>query len=293
MKTNRLILTAMLAIAASFAYAQHEILDYSALTTAEKLYEYEESDLVCQRDSLNMFGKIYRPLTPYSHKLPVIIHAHGYNSSHGEPEPYAKGLAKSGYANVIFDFCGGGNASKSDGKTTDMSVFTEQRDVEAVIQLLSTFDWVDMDQVYLMGYSQGGLVSSITAAANPDKIAGLILVYPALLIPDHARNVHPKEAWTADCYPVMGMDLSHVYYDQLLDYDVYEDVKKYKGPVSIIYGDKDSVTAFNSMERAEAAFTTTEFHVIADGTHGFPPSEHKIATINFALDFLQKHAPRQ
>lgn len=179
--------------------------------------------------------------------------------------------------------------SKSDGKSTEMSVFTEQRDVEAVMKLLSTFDWIDMNQVYLMGYSQGGLVSSITAAANPDKIAGLILVYPALLLPDHARKLHPKEALTAESYPVMGMNLSHVYYDRLVDYDVYEDVKKYKGPVAIIYGDKDSVTAFNSMERAKAAFTTTEFHVIENGTHGFPPLEHKIATINYALDFLKKN----
>lgn len=290
MKINLFALITFVLFLTLRASAQLEILDYSTLVTADTLCEYDETDLDCYRDSLKIFGKIYRPLTPYSHRMPVVIHAHGYNSSHGEPEPYAKGLAKSGYANVIFDFCGGGNGSRSDGKTTDMSVFTEQRDVEAIIDLLSTYDWVDTEHIYLMGYSQGGLVSAITAAANPDRIAGLILVYPALLIPDHARNIHPKEAWTAESYPVMGMNLSHVYYDRLLDYDVYEDVKKYKGPVSIIYGDKDSVTAFRSMERADSAFTKVEFHVIKDGTHGFPPSEHKIATINHALDFLVRNA---
>lgn len=97
------------------AFARHEVLDYSTLVTAGNLYEYEETSLQCRRDSLEIFGKIYRPLTPFSHRMPVIIHAHGYNSSHGEPEPYAIGLVRSGYANVIFDFCGGGKASRSDG----------------------------------------------------------------------------------------------------------------------------------------------------------------------------------
>ena len=282
-------LFAALCLMAAPALAQHEQLDYSTVTNSKDFVDYEVIDLVCKRDGKNIFGKIYRPKCAGGKKVPMVIHAHGYNSSYGEPEPYAKGLAKSGYGCVVFDFCGGGNASKSEGKTTEMSVFTEQADVEAVMKVVGKMKWVDKKKIFLMGYSQGGLVSSITAAANPKKIAGLILVYPALLIGDHARNLHPKEAHTADSYNVMGLNISHVYYDRLLDYDVYADVKKFHGPVTIIYGDKDSVTGYNSMERAEAAFTTTEFHIIKDGTHGFPPSEHKIMTINFALDFLNKY----
>lgn len=147
MNTRCLLLFLSMFLTGIASFAQHEILDYSTLSTADRLYEYEESALACQRDSLNIFGKIYRPMTPNSQKIPVVIHAHGYNSSHGEPEPYAKGLAMSGYANVIFDFCGGGNLSKSEGRTTDMSVFTEQRDVEAVIDMLSTLDWVDTNHI--------------------------------------------------------------------------------------------------------------------------------------------------
>lgn len=288
-----LFLCSYLLLGSMSALAQHEQLDYSDVINSKDFVDYTEEDLICSRDGMKIFGKIYRPKTADSKKVPMVIHCHGYNSSYGEPEPYAKALAKSGYGCVIFDFCGGGNRSKSEGKSTEMSVFTEQADAEAVMKTVSKMKWVDKKKIYLMGYSQGGLVSSITAAANPKKIAGLILIYPALLIPDHARNIHPKEAHHAESYDVMGLNISHIYYDRLLSYDVYEDVKKFKGPVAIIYGDKDSVTGFNSMERADTAFNSPEFHIIKDGTHGFPPAEHKIQTINYALDFLNREGAKK
>ena len=46
---------------------------------------------------------------------------------------YAILMAELGYASYCFDFCGGSVVKgKSDGKTTDMSVLTEVKDLEAV-----------------------------------------------------------------------------------------------------------------------------------------------------------------
>ena len=48
---------------------------------------------------------------------------------------YAKAMAEMGYVSYCFDFCGGCVIKgKSDGSTTEMSVLTEGKDLEAVIR---------------------------------------------------------------------------------------------------------------------------------------------------------------
>ena len=48
---------------------------------------------------------------------------------------YAKAMAEMGYVSYCFDFCGGCVIKgKSDGSTTEMSVLTEVKDLEAVIR---------------------------------------------------------------------------------------------------------------------------------------------------------------
>ena len=289
MKTKSFILAIALIVSVP-SFAQNETLDYTKVVNSSSFVEFEEIDLDCSRDGKKIFGKIYKPKNAETNAVPMVIHCHGFNGGYGEPEPYAKALAKSGYGCVIFDFIGGSTYSKSEGETTEMSVFTEQKDTEEVLKVVRGLNWVNQKQIYLMGYSMGAVVSNLMAANHPEEIAGIIHVYPGLLMPEDARQRHPKEAYHSEKYNVMGVFLSHVFYDNLLDYDVFVDAKKYKGPVTLIYGTKDDMNRYGSMDKAKEAYTTTEFHLIQDGTHGFPVPEHKIETINWALDFFSKYA---
>jgi len=100
-----------------------------------------------------------------------------------------------------------------------------------------------------------------------------VLVYPALMIAEHAVNVHPKEAIHSETgVDVMGMPLSHVYYDRLVDYKIFDEMAKYKGDVMIVYGDKDPIAAGDYMERAKKAYRSCEVNVVPGGAHGFPQS---------------------
>ena len=56
--------------------------------------------------------------------------------------------------------------SKSDGKTTEMSVLTEVKDLEVVIDYVSTLPYVNKDKIFLMGCSQGGFVSALVTFAR-------------------------------------------------------------------------------------------------------------------------------
>lgn len=76
---------------------------------------------------------------------------------------YTKLLAEIGVIAITFDFCGGGLFRTSDGKTYDMSVFTEADDLEAVLDYFAEESYVDKSKISLFGCSQGGFASAIVA----------------------------------------------------------------------------------------------------------------------------------
>ena len=139
--------------------------------------------LKCKRDDFTISGTEYR--NENNNGIPVII-SHGFFANQKRLKPYEKHLADKGYIVFTFDFCGGGLMSKSDGKFTDMSLDTEKQDLLCVIDYVSKLDYVDISKLILVGESQGGLVSCLVAAER--QIDKLILLYPALCIPDDANS---------------------------------------------------------------------------------------------------------
>jgi len=236
----------------------------------------------------NIFGKLYLPNDGQKAK-PLAILAHGYNSSYRETEAYAQTLAMNGIAAYIFDFCGGSVKSRSEGKSIEMSVFTEADDVAAIVETVRQWGFVDPSRLALLGCSQGGLVSAIASSKMPDAFKAVVLVYPALMIAEHAVNVHPKEAITSKTgVDVMGMPLSHVYYDKLVGYKVYDEMKKYKGEVMIVYGDKDPIAAGDYMERARKTYRHCEMNIVPGGAHGFPASATHVQANDYIVKFLKR-----
>ncbi len=236
----------------------------------------------------DIFGKLYLPNTAEARK-PLAILAHGYNSSYHETEAYAQSLAMNGISAYVFDFCGGAVKSRSEGKSIEMSVFTEADDVAAIVETVGTWGFVDPNRLALLGCSQGGLVAAIASSQMPDAFKAVVLVYPALMIAEHAVSVHPKEAITSETgVDVMGMPLSHVYYDRLVGYNVFEEMGKYKGEVMIVYGDKDPIAAGDYIERARKAYRHCEVNVVPEGAHGFPASVTHVQANDFIVKFLKQ-----
>ncbi|MEK5235599.1 alpha/beta hydrolase [Paenibacillus sp. FSL L8-0470] len=94
------------------------------------------------------------------------------------------------YAAYCFDFCGGctHGEGRSDGETTDMTVQTECEDLKAVMDYVKSLSYVDASKVSLMGFSQGGFISALTVAQRANEVEALILLYPALCIPDDVQD---------------------------------------------------------------------------------------------------------
>lgn len=251
----------------------------------------KESTFECKRDRLIIRGTEYRP---EGKNLPIAIVCHGFMAWQDSVRHYAILLAEMGYASYCFDFNGGSvMKSKSDGRTTDMSVLTEVRDLEAVIEYVKSLSYVNTEQIFLMGCSQGGFVSALVAAKNKYPIQKLCLFYPALCIPDDARagkmmmskfdpNNVPEEL---NCGP---MKLGRQYVTDVINMDSFREIKSYNGQICIVHGTADKIVNIDYAKRAEEAYLSTKtadmsdktrvrLHIIEGGEHMFSKKYDVIA----------------
>ena len=254
---------------------------------------FVESVFECRRDNLTIRGTEYRP---DGKNLPVAIVCHGFMAWQDTVRQYAKELAQMGYCAYCFDFCGGSvlKKGKSDGKTTDMSVLTEVRDLEAVIEYVQNLPY-NSKELLLMGCSQGGFVSALTAAKHPDLVNKLVLFYPALCIPDDARAGKMMFArFDPDNIPEIincgPMKLGKCYPADVLKMDPYENIRGVTCPVLIVHGTKDRIVRPDYTHRAAQTYkatTTVQLYMIEGGTHGFS-KRHDAVAIQHLRDFVME-----
>jgi hypothetical protein len=173
-----------------------------------------------------------------------------------------------------FDFCGGAYSSRSTGETTECSILTEADDLSAVLDAVRGLDFVDERSVFLLGQSQGGAVSAIVAAERPDDVAGLVLLYPAFVIHDDmverfgsVDNVPETFTW--------WQELGRIYAVDGINYDFYEHIGDYKGPVLLFHGTADSLVPLSYAERATETYPDAELVVVDGAGHGFYGSDQR------------------
>ena len=246
----------------------------------KKTTSYTVTTFECQRDELTIRGTEYRPT---GDNLPVAIVCHGFMAWQDTVRQYCEVLAEKGYCAYCFDFCGGSvlNKGKSDGKTTEMSVLTEVKDLETVITYVQGLPY-NGKELLLMGCSQGGFVSALTATKHPELVHKLVLFYPALCIPDDARA--GKMMWAkfdpknipeiVKCGP---MKLGRCYIADVLAINPIEEISGYKGPVLIVHGTKDKIVRTDYSNQAKDIYCNAQLHFIDGGSHGFSKKHDKIA----------------
>ena len=183
-------------------------------------------------------------------KSPAIIMSHGYLSNLHNFEYFATQFAMIGYNVFTFNFCCGSDETDpelmSDGTTTNLCIEGEISDLIAVYNYVSTRDYVKSDEIILWGESQGAFVSGLSAARLQEKISKLVMIFPAVCIPDHARrgtlggaSYDPKNPPEL-IYTERAM-LSKVFVDDVKDMDAYSELAKYKGATLLIQGTCDSI----------------------------------------------------
>ncbi len=174
--------------ACNLSHAMPQTQSTNVELTQKQNYQIQE-----QRISLpngqSIYGKLYRPANATG-KQPIVIYSHGLAGNYEILENFAKALAEKGITGYAFDFRGGGDKSQSSGKTTEMTVLTEVDDLKNIVAAVKKWDFVDANKIVLLGESQGGAVSALTAAEMPNEIAGLITFYPAYAMVDDAKKLY-------------------------------------------------------------------------------------------------------
>lgn len=210
---------------------------------------------------------------------PLIIYSHGLGDSEGSGYDYAHELAKQNYSAFTFNFRHG---SISDDMTK-MSIFTEENDLNHVIDYLKKQGY---HKIYLLGASQGGVVSAMAASDRKD-IQGIILLYPAFVLRDQMLRMFPDHKFPKT-FNLMGMTLGREYLQGLPKYDLMNEVAKYNGPVLIIHGTSDNVAPIRYSQEIVTKYPNAELIKIPHAGHGFYGRAEKIATDNI-IQFIQKH----
>lgn len=267
-----LLLIITLVVTALMFFENH---DFSGIDGIEK------REFSCCRGDLEIRGTMFMPSGQTD--IPIAIVCHEFMTNRLFSYPYAMALAKSGYAAFCFDFCGGGIVCSSDGDSRNMSVLTEIEDLRSVIAFAKEQDYTSDEPLLLMGCSQGGLVAALTAAELPEEIGGLILQYPALLIPDAARK--GEMLWMnfdPDNVPAEmrsgPMRIGRRYATNVMDMDTLPMITRYTGKVLILHGDRDTLVNISGSQEAakayEAAGADVRFQIIPGGKHIFRTPKH-------------------
>lgn len=248
------------------------------------------------KNKRNIHGELFTPNG--TGPFPVLIVSHGFNACYHDLVNHAEGFAKAGIATIFFDFCGGSTRSTSEGCMQDMTVLTEVDDLETVIEYASGQELLLSDQIYLLGESMGGFVSAYVAAKkgsydeeghgyrNPvsNLIKGIILWYPAFVIPEDSRARY--EAGDVNC---LGIPMSMRFNEEAMGIDIDALFAGYDKPVLLIHGEGDQLVPISYSQRARAGYADARLEIIPGAGHGFDGADSILArekTISFILHHL-------
>lgn len=250
---------------------------------------FTERELWVERGEMRIFGVLYLPEgTSAKSPKPAVICSHVLGGTHESSGKYAAEMASRGYVAYAFDFCGGSVESRSTGKTTESSIKTEAADLTAVFDVIRSLPEVDERNMFLFGQSQGGAVSAMVAAERPDDIAGLILLYPAFIIHGLAVKMFGTPENAPETYS-LWLELGHIYAVDAIEYDFYEHIGAFTGPVLMFQGTADRLEPQRYTDRAAEVYADVDYELFDGVGHSFQ-GEVRQHVLDRACAFIACHA---
>lgn len=205
-------------------------------------------------------------------KCPVVIICHGFTGNQNEPllRAIADNLVNAGIGALRFDFNAHG---QSEGDFVNMTVPNEIEDALSIIAFAHSLP--QTSSISLLGHSQGGVVSAMTAGQLGNEIQSVVLMAPAAVLRDDALRGNTMGAmydpWHAPEYVTMpsGHKLGRNFIQTAITLPIYETAQKYKGPALIIHGMDDRVVPYTYGERFHQVMKNSEIILIPGENHGF------------------------
>lgn len=239
-----------------------------------KKYDYTTQEIHVEHDGINLYGKVLVPKGEKNAKYTTVIYSHGAESDYKADYTTLESLAQSGIACYTFDFYGWTNRSTGPKGTAwfkgaprgvddayEKQVLEQVKDLNAVIEKVKTFDFVDTNNIFLLGSSMGGATVATAAVTHSDDIRGIILQYPAI-------NLNP---------------------DATVDGAAY-DVNKYTRNVLLLQGTTDEIVPLSMSEKLYAHYNKYAKHCTMRVYEGQPhvfTGKYKVIAARAVYEFIQ------
>ena len=258
----------------------HYIKDASIISETP---DYTIYNLPFKVNDYEIDGELYLHKTNETIYKTVVI-SHGFAGNKNENRTNADFYATHGCAAYIFSYHNfyEGNASR----TFDYSLLTEMADLNAVIDGILEYDFTDRSRLFLAGYSQGGAVSALVAATRPDDLRGIVLFYPALMIPDMARERYTSKDVIPETDTLWDSTVYRRYFLDAYDIDAYSEIAKFKKDVLLMQGDSDLIVPKSVGDKVSTVYDNCEYHVIEGAGHSFNNVAYN--TNSMTVDFMER-----
>lgn len=228
--------------------------------------------------------------------VPTVLMFHGFGAVRDEYfcsfVQISRLLAKQGIAAIRFDFSGHG---ESDGSFINFTFSNEVYEGTKLVEYIKTLDFVDENQISLLGMSLGSVAASMVAGKVGEQLAGLCMWSPAAVFQDEIlkkKTLQGKsiaEVTEKGYFDFNSLKLGKEFFDDLQQVKIYPTASRYLGPVKIIHGKDDWIAPVEYTEKYVATYRQpVDLTVVAGADHswGTVPTREKL--FNATLAFFAK-----
>jgi pimeloyl-ACP methyl ester carboxylesterase len=237
---------------------------YQSIRDNGPLYNWNETIVTFENEGMTLVCSLTIPIT--DHLCPIVITMNGFAGDRndavipGTEEPFFKRLARilaeQGFASLRVDFRGSGET----GGGYEMTTFSTQISdaLAAVDYIKNNLEYqVDTKSIGIVGFSQGGLVGSTTAARD-NRVDSLVLWSPVTSPPHCYQGLLSREGLKNGlALPDGGFDdfelyingepigwyvpLGKGFFEDLFNIDPVAEIRKFKSPLMVIVGKEDPI----------------------------------------------------
>lgn len=236
-----------------------------------------------------LWAELYKPQLNPGQRCDLVVLCHGLNCDHDFElmQRIAIQLRSAGFATMMFDFNGHG---KSDGRFSEMTIPNEIEDLEQVLAYAQDLRFVD--DIALVGHSQGAIVAAMVAGKHPEDIKAVVLLAPASSVRD---DIARGNLFGIDFNPldppdslvlVNGIALGRRYLKTALYLPIFETSAKYLGNACIIHGNGDRLVPFTCGERFHQLWNGSEYYELEYYDHNFTNCIYR--PVEITTEYLKK-----
>lgn len=236
-----------------------------------------------------LWAELYKPQLNPGQRCDLVVLCHGLNCDHDFElmQRIAIQLRSAGFATMMFDFNGHG---KSDGRFSEMTIPNEIEDLEQVLAYAQDLRFVD--DIALVGHSQGAIVAAMVAGKHPEDIKAVTLLAPASSVRD---DIARGNLFGIDFNPldppdslvlVNGIALGRRYLKTALYLPIFETSAKYLGNACIIHGNGDRLVPFTCGERFHQLWNGSEYYELEYYDHNFTNCIYR--PVEITTEYLKK-----